>query len=319
MSLLDQSLPTTSSSSSSSSSFPSHLKPIRRLSHFDRNNDFVYLEEVGSGKNGAVVKYRWLSEGIDVAIKKVNSDKEFVNEVRCYEYLNGNSAVVDLFAICEDTRELILKHCDFDVLSHLLKARLGFMTAMYMFRKKVSCVQKLHWKRVAHNDIKPENFLYSARDKSISLCDLGYASAIDEPYNPNSVFGSAPYRSPSIIPTLVYRYGLPTNRAAADIWALGVTLFAMLFGGFIFTELPENHEFIHQLCAGQSSFADLTMGMRLKYKSLPDIIWQIFDRIFVVDDFARITAPELLRMVDEFLNSVHNNNNNNNNNTNKLV
>ncbi len=73
------------------------------------------------------------------------------------------------------------------------------------------------------------------------------------------------------------------------------------------------------MCAGQATFAELTAGMRSKCKSLPDIIWVIMDRIFVVDDYARINAPELLRLIDDFLNNFSNNNNTNNNNNNKSI
>ena len=52
--------------------------------------------------------------------------------------------------------------------------------ARRLFRQVLPAVRYIHYVKVAHRDVKPENILLSARDRSIAipkLCDFGLAKS----------------------------------------------------------------------------------------------------------------------------------------------
>lgn len=78
-----------------------------------------------------------------------------------------------------------------------------------------------------HLDIKPENILIT-KHLEVKIADFGLASEIEgEDGNGNFIskrVGSPPYWSPEL--TGGYEY----NGVKADLYALGITLFIMIFG-----------------------------------------------------------------------------------------
>lgn len=106
-----------------------------------------------------------------------------------------------------------------------------------------TCValKHIHDANIVHKDIKIENILimdtksnnnppvtYFTRDFGIKLCDFGLAMHIDsDMYN---IFAGTVY---TMAPEIVTRSG--TCAPAADIWALGVVLYLLLYGVDPFT------------------------------------------------------------------------------------
>lgn len=93
------------------------------------------------------------------------------------------------------------------------------------FRQIVSAVAFCHSKGIAHRDLKPENLLLDSRS-GIKLIDFGL---IARPKNIDSDLlstccGSAAYAAPELIRGEKYK-GQP-----ADMWSLGILLYALLCG-----------------------------------------------------------------------------------------
>jgi serine/threonine protein kinase len=84
----------------------------------------------------------------------------------------------------------------------------------------VSALLFCHSKDIAHRDIKPANLLIDKYNR-IKLADFGLACVIERPRPPEKVCGSVPYMAPEVLQKRSF------DPKAADIWALGVTLFEM--------------------------------------------------------------------------------------------
>lgn len=77
-----------------------------------------------------------------------------------------------------------------------------------------------------HRDIKLENVIIKPSNLDLRLIDFGFAVRNDKKL---TIFcGTPSYMAPEIVKKQEY-YGKP-----ADVWALGVLLFAMLYGKFPF-------------------------------------------------------------------------------------
>ncbi|KZV94709.1 kinase-like protein [Exidia glandulosa HHB12029] len=109
-----------------------------------------------------------------------------------------------------------------------------------IFRDVVLGLEYLHFQGIIHRDIKPSNLLFSADRSIVKISDFGVSHfSLDEP--PEQVLMdesdlSKTAGSPAFFaPELCYQGEDPTRplyrvTKAIDIWALGITLFCLLFG-----------------------------------------------------------------------------------------
>ena len=80
----------------------------------------------------------------------------------------------------------------------------------------------MHSRSICHRDIKPENIIYNAATGTAKIIDFGFATFCKSKLN---VFcGTPSYMSPEIVSKKEY------SGPAADVWACGVLLFALLTG-----------------------------------------------------------------------------------------
>lgn len=126
-----------------------------------------------------------------------------------------------------------------------------------IFRDLVAGVQYLHYQGIVHRDIKPANMLWTS-DRRIKITDFGvsvFVSKKKADQELNKTAGSPAFLAPELcnidddesmqgsssdnhlsIRSKPMRMMLetkqvpPPNGAAIDIWAMGVTLFCLLFG-----------------------------------------------------------------------------------------
>jgi len=130
--------------------------------------------------------------------------------------------------------------------------------ALRYFREIAGAVEFLHTQRIAHRDLKLENVLIGAGG-SCKIADFGlaheYVGELDfgprpVPGRPNEYVGAWSERevlydvcgSPSYVaPEVLLKLGY--DGYAADVWSLGICLFAMLSGFFPFAEAAAHNAY----------------------------------------------------------------------------
>jgi serine/threonine protein kinase len=153
---------------------------------------------------------------------------------------------------------------------------------------------------LVHADIKPDNIGKS--DGSYILLDFGICRPASE-FTPDTTgTGSLRTRAPELLATDHYEYPF-----AADIWALGATVYNSLCGRFpLFYqgEKPprvshpqERIEFETKLAARVAS----DWISLVEFTSIPEPIKQILERCLERDPSHRIDAEKLLKMCNEKL------------------
>ncbi|KJZ74799.1 hypothetical protein HIM_05916 [Hirsutella minnesotensis 3608] len=134
--------------------------------------------------------------------------------------------IMKLYDIWENRSEiyLILEYIDQGDLFTFInsKGRLSEEVAIYFFRQMISAISYCHSFNVCHRDLKPENILITA-DLQIKIADFGMA-ALHQTANHQlaTACGSPHYAAPELLKNRQYRGD------RADIWSLGVILYAML-------------------------------------------------------------------------------------------
>ena len=115
-----------------------------------------------------------------------------------------------------------------DLLDYINKhRRLSDDRARDLFIDLIHGMKYLHGRGVVHRDLKCENLLLG-KDNSLIIADLGFVTR--EAGKLSTYCGSIAYVSPEVLRKQPY-YGKP-----ADVWSMGVILYAMLFGKLPFKE-----------------------------------------------------------------------------------
>ena len=125
--------------------------------------------------------------------------------------------------------------------------------ALDVFRDTVLGLEYLHYQGIIHRDIKPANLLWTA-DYRVKISDFGVSylgkpireddnneeieeadpEILDEAIELAKTVGTPAFYAPELCDPLYFEVGKHANRPAItsqiDVWALGVTLYGMVFG-----------------------------------------------------------------------------------------
>ncbi|XP_009319547.1 PREDICTED: maternal embryonic leucine zipper kinase isoform X2 [Pygoscelis adeliae] len=137
--------------------------------------------------------------------------------------------VCQLYHVIETSKKIfmVLEYCPggelFDYI--ISKDRLSEEEARVFFRQIVSAIAYVHSQGYAHRDLKPENLLID-EEHNLKLIDFGLCAkpkgGLD--YHLNTCCGSPAYAAPELIQGKAY------IGSEADIWSMGVLLYALLCG-----------------------------------------------------------------------------------------
>jgi len=209
---------------------------------------------IGSGSQSTVYKGTNIRTGDEVAIKviptkhlKKSSMRQLLNGINILKSISSRNmeGVAKLYDVIVNEDDLTI-----NIITELIHGiDIYYVCVDYdynipedvcicMFKKIINIVNKLHSDDIAHLDIKIENIMYCSNTDTVKLIDFCFSSKTSiispdgikknimlEKYN-----GSIHYISPEIINIEPY-LGKP-----ADMWALGVTYYVMLFGKFPFDD-----------------------------------------------------------------------------------
>lgn len=126
--------------------------------------------------------------------------------------------------------------------------------ARQIMRDVVAGVEYLHFQRIAHLDIKPNNILRAGAG-TVKIADCDTARMYDVPSRTGHKVGGLGFVAPEHCRYSKLGPKPLTEAYAADIWAMGVSLYYMVYGRlpFIAQRLPDMHDLI---CTQQLRFPD---------------------------------------------------------------
>jgi len=105
----------------------------------------------------------------------------------------------------------------------VLKKRCSEFEACKFFHQIANGVEYIHKVGVVHRDLKPENLLLDHKN-NIKIVDFGLSNIYSNGLNFRTPCGSPCYAAPEMIEGKIY------NGVSADIWSIGIILYAMLCG-----------------------------------------------------------------------------------------
>ncbi|XP_008276654.1 maternal embryonic leucine zipper kinase [Stegastes partitus] len=195
---------------------------------------YEVYETIGSGGFAKVKLGRHILTGEKVAIKIMNKkdlgdDLPRVKvEIEAMKNLS-HQHVCRLYQVIETSTQIfiVLEYCPggelFDYI--IAKDRLSEEETRVFFRQIVSAMAYVHSQGYAHRDLKPENLLIDG-DHNLKLIDFGLCAKPKGGlgYELMTCCGSPAYAAPELIQGKAY------IGSEADVWSMGVLLFALLCG-----------------------------------------------------------------------------------------
>src|SRR5512140_621591 len=196
------------------------------------------VREIGRGGMGVV--YEAFQEELDrpVAVKaldvKLARSKEIVErfrrEGRAYARLR-HEAIVQVHDLVEkeDGLYLVTELVDGADLARVLQqgGALPPECVALVGAKVAEALDYVHFNRLRHRDVKPANVMVS-REGEVKLMDFGIAKGEEDPSltRAGMLVGSPSYMAPEVLAGEAKEDEEP----AADVWALGVSLYELLTG-----------------------------------------------------------------------------------------
>ncbi|RLN94961.1 hypothetical protein BBJ28_00021667, partial [Nothophytophthora sp. Chile5] len=221
--------------------------------------EYALGETIGKGTFGKVRLGLHLLTGEKVAVKILEkkrivqaADVERVaREIKILKR-NRHLNVIQLYEVIDspDCIFLIMEHVDGGEMFEYIVAhhRIREPEAAFLFRQIVDGLAYLHANEVTHRDLKPENLLLQANHRHhrhprqqplpssllVKIVDFGLSNTHDGGRLLRTACGSPCYAAPEMIQGRLY------HGPVADMWSLGVVLFAMVCGFLPFEDSNTN-------------------------------------------------------------------------------
>jgi len=240
---------------------------------FDKK--YQLIDSIGDGHTSIVYKaYSVDKPNIPLAIKAYNSGVTPLKEAEIYSLLPENIYVIPLIdhKVYDDKPSYaVFEYAQGGCLAEYTKKAIGEKLSKNIMTDIINGISFLHSNKIAHRDIKPLNILL-VNDYRAVLCDLGLSGVVEDGIMSDSQMGTSAYMAPEIY------LKVPYDRYITDIFALGVTLFAIVTGYLPFGKhLAQNniYQYIYAKnystfwqyasnltkCTFSQEFKDLFMGM----------------------------------------------------------
>lgn len=202
--------------------------------------DYIIGKQIGQGAYATVCFGLHKESSRKVAIKIYEKykllDPQRRKSVRCeirlMERLRHPNIVI--FHEALDTSKqiyLVMDYIGGGSLHHFLKKRPGRrledQVAKRLFFQVCQGVRYLHDRHIVHRDVKLENLLLDEAG-TVKIIDFGFSTIIHPGKKLKIFCGTPSYMSPEIVGRKEY------SGFCADIWAMGVLLYALLCGSFPF-------------------------------------------------------------------------------------
>jgi serine/threonine protein kinase len=248
---------------------------------------YTYLQTIGNGGCAVVIlvadsctSQHWACK--IVSRKRLDDEhilRSFLQEVEIMQTLRHPNVVQFQEVLYTDTLVyLIMEYCSGGELISILgqSTPLPCPVRNQIICQLLTALAFLHANGVAHRDIKPDNILLDA-DKNVKLGDFGFSRRVNGDLLMQTPCGSPDYVAPEIL------LGKDYDGLKADIWSVGVVLFALETGRLPWTARSKI-----------MLFQQITNGVYQIPLSVGRDIAQIIDHCLQVEPGRRPTAFDLL-------------------------
>jgi serine/threonine protein kinase len=230
---------------------------------FRNINNYILMNEIGSGSQGIVYLGVDKNTGEKYAIKEIFNVKKYNYPGNKFNNLKREIAImknanheniIKLYDIIDDIANkkmyIVMQYVEKgpilkqqNDLSNNNKQKyypLPVDIVIKYSKQIISGLRYLHYNKITHRDIKPDNILLGDND-IIYLSDFGVSEFLEKRRDSiQRKNGTILFFSPEM-----FLLGSNIEGINVDIWALGVTIFLMLFGSFPFNgdsyqELKDN-------------------------------------------------------------------------------
>ncbi|CAD7956946.1 unnamed protein product [Amoebophrya sp. A25] len=231
-------------------------------------NKYEVVGVVGEGAYGVVLKCQNKETGELVAIKKFKESedddivrKTTLREVKMLRMLRQDNIVQLKEAFRRKGKlYLVFEFVDKNLLEVLEMFPNGIdpETITLIVWQLVKAIEYCHAHDVIHRDIKPENLLMNMDDRTLKLCDFGFARTMSKNASELTDYVATRwYRAPELLLGST-RYGKPV-----DMWAIGCIMGEILDGQPLFPgETEIDQLFIIQKMLGAITSDQMDMFMR---------------------------------------------------------
>lgn len=218
------------------------------------------------------------------SLNKTRAKQKLMSEIKIHKAMNHPS-VVRFEGYFEDSQRayILLELCQNQTLKELLKKRkrLRELEAQYYIYHLVIGTKYIHSQKVIHRDLKLGN-LFLTKNLEIKIGDFGLAAKLDFiGEKRRTVCGTPNYIAPEVLNSKLCGHSFE-----ADIWSIGVILYAMLVGRppFETKDVKNTYRRIRAIDYSIPEDADLSFEARSLIKD-----------ILVIHPFNRPTLDSILR------------------------
>lgn len=247
---------------------------------FFKENKLVYEKMIGEGAFGKIFLVYSSQYEEFFALKKIPQVMFNQGEIECLKHICQKN-IINLYNYFHfrDHVYLLMEYCPRD-LNYFIKQSedINPFTLKRHIHDILQAIKACHDRNIAHQDIKPNNFLLDKYGR-IKICDFGLSTI----YNDNPISKSAKGTFLFMAPELFKKHAY--NPIKSDIWALGITFYLMATKSFPFYSV------------NRLTFIGLiNTGMFSDYKISDPMLTAVIKKCLDPNPGTRASADELLAM-----------------------
>lgn len=249
--------------------------------------EYEIVSLIGGGASATVWCGRKKGTAFEYAIKKYkpNADLNF-HEYKVSERLNHPHCIriEDYLEWSDGTRYIMMPLAPGGCLSLQPIPQLTVNMAIMLLYQIGSGLAHMHSQNIVHRDVKPDNILVF--EDGFRICDYSMAMELSQAGEKIvGVAGTPVFMAPEMSNEIAY------DPMAVDMWAVGVTVYGLLFG-----VLPWTLGRVMGMAVGVQNVAQKEIRGNLTFPNAPRVperLREILERLLTVDPQKRMTAQQL--------------------------